>query len=47
MYLECFDRIWFPTLSARLVKHLTNYFICQSDKQMPDWPNRTVLGPSR
>jgi beta-1,4-N-acetylglucosaminyltransferase len=47
MYLECFDRIFLPTLTAKLVKNLTSYFICQSEDQMLGWPNRIVIGPSR
>jgi UDP-N-acetylglucosamine:LPS N-acetylglucosamine transferase len=47
MYLECLDRIFFPTLTSKLLKPWTSHFICQSEAQMIDWPNRQVMGLSR
>lgn len=47
VYLECFDRISLPTLTARIVRPFTSRFICQWPSQLTGWPRRTEYGPSR
>lgn len=47
VFVECFDRIETPTLSARLVRPVTSLFICQAERQLVRWPRRLNLGPSR
>lgn len=47
VYMECFDRMDRPTLTARLVRPVTSMFICQSSSQLAGWPRRVEIGPSR
>lgn len=47
IYLECFDRIDRPTLTARLIRPVTSVFICQAPSQLAGWPRRVDIGPSR
>lgn len=47
VYLECIDRVSFPTMTARMVKHFTSANICQVPNQMAGWPRRINLGYSR
>jgi beta-1,4-N-acetylglucosaminyltransferase len=47
VYLECFDRIDKPTLTARLVRPVTSLFLCQSPSQLAGWPRRVEVGTSR
>jgi beta-1,4-N-acetylglucosaminyltransferase len=47
VFIECYDRIDLPTLTAKLVKPVTDLFVVQWSTQLPDWPRRADLGPSR
>jgi beta-1,4-N-acetylglucosaminyltransferase len=47
VFIECYDRVDFPTLTARLVRPVTDLFIAQWPTQLPNWPRRLDLGPSR
>lgn len=47
VFMDCIDRVYLPTLTARLLKHFTTRFICQAEDQMIDWPNRVILSWSR
>lgn len=47
IYVECIDRVRNPTLTARLVKHVTDTFIVQYTDQLCEFPNRLLIGLSR
>jgi beta-1,4-N-acetylglucosaminyltransferase len=47
VYIECYDRMDLPTLTARLVKPVADLFIVQWHSQLHGWPRRLYLGPSR
>ena len=47
VFIECYDRIDLPTLTAKLVRPITDLFIVQWATQLPTWPKRVDLGPSR
>jgi beta-1,4-N-acetylglucosaminyltransferase len=47
IFVECIDRVTLPTLTARLVKRVTTTFIVQWQSQLPEYPNRILIGPSR
>ncbi len=47
VFVECYDRIDLPTLTARLVRPVTDLFIVQWPTQLPSWSRRVELGPSR
>jgi beta-1,4-N-acetylglucosaminyltransferase len=47
VFIECYDRVDLPTLTARLVRPVTDLFVVQWPTQLPTWPRRIDLGPSR
>jgi beta-1,4-N-acetylglucosaminyltransferase len=47
VFIECYDRVDLPTLTARLIKPVTDLFIAQWSTQLATWPRRVDLGPSR
>jgi beta-1,4-N-acetylglucosaminyltransferase len=47
VFIECYDRITLPTLTARIVRPVADLFIAQWPTQLPTWPRRIDLGPSR
>lgn len=47
VYVECIDRIQLPTLTAKLIRPVTDRFICQWETQLEGYPRRVVLGRSR
>jgi UDP-N-acetylglucosamine:LPS N-acetylglucosamine transferase len=47
VFVECFDRVDTPTLTARLVRPVTSLFVCQAGTQLTGWPRRAQIGPSR
>lgn len=47
VFIECFDRIDNMTLTARLVRPVTDLFLCQWDSQLTDFPRRRQVGRSR
>lgn len=47
VFIECYDRVDLPTLTARLVRPVTDLFVVQWSTQLPDFPRRVDLGPSR
>jgi beta-1,4-N-acetylglucosaminyltransferase len=47
VFIECYDRVDLPTLTARLVRPVTDLFVVQWATQLPAWPRRVDLGPSR
>ncbi len=47
VFVECYDRIDLPTLTARIVRPVTDMFVVQWTTQLPTWPKRMDLGPSR
>lgn len=47
VFVECFDRIDNPTLTARMVRPVTDLFICQWDTQLTTFPHRRQVSRSR
>lgn len=47
IFIECIDRIAMPTLTARLVKPVTDRYICQWETQLSGFPHRVNIGRSR
>ena len=47
VYVECYDRISFPTLTARLLRPVADIFVVQWETQLEEWPRRVHIGPSR
>lgn len=47
VFIECIDRIRMPTLTARLVKPVTDMYVCQWDSQLTAFPSRVNIGRSR
>jgi UDP-N-acetylglucosamine:LPS N-acetylglucosamine transferase len=47
VFIECYDRIQDATLTARLVRRVTDLFVTQWPTQLPGWPHRVEFGPSR
>jgi len=47
VFIEAYDRIADPTLTARIIKPVTDLFVTQWETQLTGWPNRLELGPSR
>jgi len=47
IFVECFDRVGRPTLTAWLVRPVTSLFVCQGQSQLAGWPRRVDIGPSR
>ena len=47
IFIECFDRVDMETLTAKLVRPVTDHYIVQWHSQLAGWPRRTMLGPSR
>jgi beta-1,4-N-acetylglucosaminyltransferase len=47
IYIECVDRVSLPTVTARLVRPVTDAFVTQWRTQLPNWPRRVELGRSR
>ena len=46
-FVECFDRLINPTLSARLVRPVTDAYLIQADGQLSGYPNRINVGACR
>lgn len=47
VFIECYDRPYNPTLTAQLVRQVTDLFVVQWPTQLPGWPRRRDLGASR
>ncbi|SFF44652.1 UDP-N-acetylglucosamine--LPS N-acetylglucosamine transferase [Curtobacterium sp. YR515] len=47
VFVECIDRIDNPTLTARLVRPVTDQFIAQWDGQLAGFPRRTLVRRSK
>ncbi len=47
VFVECIDRIELPTLTAKLVRPVTDIFISQWPSQLEGWENRIQLERSR
>lgn len=47
IFVECIDRIDSPTLTAKLVRPVTDLFVCQWPQQLAGWKNRVELERSR
>lgn len=47
VFIECVDRIDNPTLTARLVRPVTDEFLTQWDSQLVGFPRRTRVAVSR
>lgn len=47
IFIECFDRIEHATLTAKLVRPATDFFVVQWPSQLRGWSKRIELGPSR
>jgi UDP-N-acetylglucosamine:LPS N-acetylglucosamine transferase len=47
IFIECIDRMDNPTLTARLVRPVTNRFVVQWDTQLAGFPRRTKVSQSR
>ena len=47
VYIECYDRIDLPTLTARILRPVADLFVVQWPTQLMGWPRRVDLGPSR
>jgi hypothetical protein len=47
VFLESFGRTGTPTMSAWLVRPITDLFVAQADDKLVGLPRRVVLGPSR
>lgn len=47
VFIECFDRIDNPTLTAKLVRPVTDLYICQWDTQLVAYPHREQVSRSR
>jgi beta-1,4-N-acetylglucosaminyltransferase len=47
VFVECYDRLHDATLTAKLVKRVTDVFVVQWPTQLPGWPHRVDFGPSR
>jgi UDP-N-acetylglucosamine:LPS N-acetylglucosamine transferase len=45
IYLEVFDRIDGPTLTGRLIRPVTNYYLVQWPEQQSFYPGAEVVGP--
>lgn len=47
VFIECIDRISMPTLTAKLVRPVTDLYICQWETQLSDYKKRLHIGRSR
>jgi UDP-N-acetylglucosamine:LPS N-acetylglucosamine transferase len=47
VYVECYDRVSSPTLTARLLRPVADMFLVQWETQLVGWPRRVYTGPSR
>lgn len=47
VFIECFDRIDNPTLTAKLVRPVTDQYICQWEQQLVGFPRRSQVERSR
>lgn len=47
VFIECVDRIDNPTLTAKLVRPVTDRFVAQWDEQLAGFPRRERVGASR
>ncbi|BAH53755.1 polysaccharide biosynthesis protein [Rhodococcus opacus] len=47
VFIECIDRPKLPTLTARLIKPVTDQYLCQWPGQLDGFPRRVEIGTSR
>lgn len=47
VFIECIDRISMPTLTAKLVRPVTDLYICQWETQLSEYKRRIHIGRSR
>lgn len=47
IFLECIDRISMPTLTAKLVRPVTDLYVCQWETQLSTFKKRVNVGRSR
>lgn len=47
VFVECIDRISMPTLTAKLVRPVTDLYVCQWETQLREYPDRVNIGRSR
>lgn len=47
VFIECIDRISMPTLTAKLVRPVTDLYICQWETQLSNFKKRASIGRSR
>lgn len=47
VFIECIDRIDNPTLTAKLVRPVTDRFVTQWDGQLDGFPRRTIVRRSK
>lgn len=47
VFIECIDRISMPTLTAKLVRPVTDLYVCQWETQLSGYKERVHIGRSR